>query len=213
MCVPRGREPPPAPAAFFRHSAFSIQHSSGIQPDEASMDGYPQRAGRIFEQLCMSVDADEAHEQEAIEYFENQFDRKGRLRSRTVARHRALLFVNGVARGITSMMYDGRDDKGREATSPKSSPTTSTYSYGEIRSPSISPRTSSSRSITMCRWTSTRCSTAVSAPSTISTPGPTKRPRRRAVAPARRNCCASKASIELKHCLACCRLFFVGRYR
>jgi len=39
------------------------------------MDGHIRsEREEYFEQLCISVDADEAHEQEAIEYFENQFD-------------------------------------------------------------------------------------------------------------------------------------------
>ncbi|SEA85564.1 hypothetical protein [Paraburkholderia sartisoli] len=38
------------------------------------MDGHIRsEREEIFEELCISVDADEAHEQEAIEYFESQF--------------------------------------------------------------------------------------------------------------------------------------------
>src|SRR5258708_18186934 len=69
-----GARPPPARASFFRRPGVrhpGIRHSA----DEASMDGYIRsEREEFFEQLCISVDADEAHEQEAIEYFENQFD-------------------------------------------------------------------------------------------------------------------------------------------
>ncbi|WP_206996740.1 hypothetical protein [Trinickia mobilis] len=62
-----------------------------------------------FEQLCMSIDADEAHEQEGIEYFEAQigepdFDAALWLDI-------ALYYAPAVARGIIDMIDE--DDRAR----------------------------------------------------------------------------------------------------
>jgi hypothetical protein len=99
----------PARTAFFQASgrpASGIRHSA----DEASMDGYIRsEREEFFEQLCMSVDADEAHEQEAIEYFENQFDQADFDPAQWL--DIALYYSPAVARGIVEMVTP--DDKAR----------------------------------------------------------------------------------------------------
>ena len=74
------------------------------------MDGHIRsEREEFFEQLCMSVDADEAHEQEAIEYFENQFDQADFDPTQWL--DIALYYSPAVARGIVDMVTP--DDKAR----------------------------------------------------------------------------------------------------
>jgi hypothetical protein len=81
-----------------------------LSADEVSMDGYIRsEREEFFEQLCMSVDADEAHEQEAIEYFENQFDQSDFDPAQWL--DIALYYSPAVARGIVDMVTP--DDKAR----------------------------------------------------------------------------------------------------
>jgi hypothetical protein len=92
------------PHCFFQ--ASGIRHSA----DEVSMDGYIRsEREEFFEQLCMSVDADEAHEQEAIEFFENQFDQSDFDPAQWL--DIALYYSPAVARGIVDMVTP--DDKAR----------------------------------------------------------------------------------------------------
>jgi len=62
-----------------------------------------------FEELCIRVDADEAHEQEAIEYFENQFDQLDFDPAQWL--DIALYYSPAVARGIVDLVAP--DDKAR----------------------------------------------------------------------------------------------------
>jgi hypothetical protein len=62
-----------------------------------------------FEQLCISVDANETHEQEAIEYFEDQQDDPAFDAARWL--DIALYYAPAVARGVIDMVPD--DDKAR----------------------------------------------------------------------------------------------------
>ena len=74
------------------------------------MDGYIRsEREEFFEQLCISVDADEAHEQEAIEYFESQFDQADFDPAQWL--DIALYYSPAVARGIVEMVTP--DDKAR----------------------------------------------------------------------------------------------------
>ena len=74
------------------------------------MDGYIRsEQEEIFEQMCMSVDADEAHEQEAIEFFENQFEKADFDPAQWL--DIALYYSPAVARGIVDMVTP--DDKAR----------------------------------------------------------------------------------------------------
>ena len=74
------------------------------------MDGYIRsEREEFFEQLCISVDADEAHEQEAIEFFENQFDQADFDPAQWL--DIALYYSPAVARGIVDMVTP--DDKAR----------------------------------------------------------------------------------------------------
>jgi len=78
------------------------------------MDGYIRsEREEQFEALCVSVDADEAHEQEAIEFFESQFDRAEADDSFDAAQWLdiALYYSPAVARGIIDMVAP--DDKAR----------------------------------------------------------------------------------------------------
>jgi hypothetical protein len=85
---------------------FRLRHSA----DEASMDGYIRsEREEYFEQLCISVDADEVHEQEAIEFFENQFDQPDFDPAQWL--DIALYYSPAVARGIIDMVTP--DDKAR----------------------------------------------------------------------------------------------------
>jgi hypothetical protein len=90
------------------HSCSILRHPHSA--DEASMDGYIRsEREEYFEQLCISVDADEAHEQEAIEYFENQFDQPDFDPAQWL--DIALYYSPAVARGIVDMVTP--DDKAR----------------------------------------------------------------------------------------------------
>jgi hypothetical protein len=92
------------------HRHFTASRISQNPADEASMDGYIRsEREEFFEQLCMSVDADEAHEQEAIEYFENQFDQTDFDPAQWL--DIALYYSPAVARGIVDMVTP--DDKAR----------------------------------------------------------------------------------------------------
>jgi hypothetical protein len=62
-----------------------------------------------FEELCISVDADEAHEQEAIEYFENQFGEADFDPAQWL--DIALYYSPAVARGIIDLV--AAEDKAR----------------------------------------------------------------------------------------------------
>ena len=62
-----------------------------------------------FEALCISVDADEAHEQEAIEFFEAQFGEDGFDAAQWL--DIALYYSPAVARGIIDMVTP--DDRSR----------------------------------------------------------------------------------------------------
>jgi hypothetical protein len=62
-----------------------------------------------FEALCISVDADEAHEQEAIEYFEAQFGEDGFDPAQWL--DIALYYSPAVARGVIEMVAP--DDRAR----------------------------------------------------------------------------------------------------
>jgi hypothetical protein len=76
------------------------------------MDGYIRsEREEFFEQLCISVDADEAHEQEAIELFENQFDQADFDPAQWL--DIALYYSPAVARGIVDMVT--ADDKARSS--------------------------------------------------------------------------------------------------
>jgi hypothetical protein len=78
------------------------------------MDGYIRsEREEQFEALCVSVDADETHEQEAIEFFESQFDRAEPEDSFDAAQWLdiALYYSPAVARGIIDMVAP--DDKAR----------------------------------------------------------------------------------------------------
>ncbi|TKC86806.1 hypothetical protein FAZ69_19340 [Trinickia terrae] len=64
-----------------------------------------------FEQLCISIDADEAHEQEGIECFEAQMDEPGFDAAQWL--DIALYYSPAVARGIIDMV--GEDDRARSS--------------------------------------------------------------------------------------------------
>jgi hypothetical protein len=93
--VPRGaRNPFQAPA----------------KANEAQMDGHIRsEKEEYFEELCISVDADEAHEQEAIEFFENQFGEADFDPTQWL--DIALYYSPAVARGIIELVT--ADDKSR----------------------------------------------------------------------------------------------------
>ena len=74
------------------------------------MDGHIRsEREEYFEELCISVDADEAHEQEAIEYFEKQFDEADFDPTQWL--DIALYYSPAVARGIIDLV--AADDKAR----------------------------------------------------------------------------------------------------
>jgi hypothetical protein len=74
------------------------------------MDGHIRsEKEEYFEELCISVDADEAHEQEAIEYFEKQFDEADFDPTQWL--DIALYYSPAVARGIIDLVAP--DDKAR----------------------------------------------------------------------------------------------------
>jgi hypothetical protein len=74
------------------------------------MDGYIRsEREEQFEALCISVDADEAHEQEAIEYFEAQFGEDGFDAAQWL--DIAMYYSPAVARGIVDLVAP--DDKAR----------------------------------------------------------------------------------------------------
>jgi hypothetical protein len=74
------------------------------------MDGHIRsEKEEYFEELCISVDADEAHEQEAIEFFENQFGEAGFDPTQWL--DIALYYSPAVARGIIELVT--ADDKSR----------------------------------------------------------------------------------------------------
>ncbi|WP_153101676.1 hypothetical protein [Paraburkholderia hayleyella] len=74
------------------------------------MDGYIRsEREEQFEQLCISVDADELHEQEAIEYFESQIGETGFDAAQWL--DIALYYAPGVAGGIIDMIAP--DDRAR----------------------------------------------------------------------------------------------------
>jgi hypothetical protein len=79
------------------------------------MDGYIRsEREEQFEALCVSVDADEAHEQEAIEFFESQFGQGADADDGFDAAQWldiALYYSPAVARGIIDMVTP--DDKAR----------------------------------------------------------------------------------------------------
>jgi hypothetical protein len=88
-------------AALFKHP---------LKASEAQMDGHIRsEREEYFEELCISVDADEAHEQEAIEYFENQFNEADFDPAQWL--DIALYYSPAVARGIIDMVT--QDDKAR----------------------------------------------------------------------------------------------------
>jgi hypothetical protein len=77
---------------------------------EAQMDGHIRsEREEYFEELCISVDADETHEQEAIEFFENQFEEEDFNPAQWL--DIALYYSPAVARGIIDLV--GPDDKAR----------------------------------------------------------------------------------------------------
>jgi hypothetical protein len=77
---------------------------------EAPMDGtIRSEREEQFEELCISVDADEAHEQEAIEFFEAQFGEADFDAAQWL--DIALYYSPAVARGIIDMVTP--DDKAR----------------------------------------------------------------------------------------------------
>jgi hypothetical protein len=74
------------------------------------MDGHIRsEREEYFEELCISVDADEAHEQEAIEYFENQFGEADFDPTQWL--DIALYYSPAVARGIIELVT--ADDRAR----------------------------------------------------------------------------------------------------
>jgi hypothetical protein len=74
------------------------------------MDGHIRsEREEYFEELCISVDADEAHEQEAIEYFEKQFGEADFDPTQWL--DIALSYSPAVARGIIELVT--ADDKAR----------------------------------------------------------------------------------------------------
>lgn len=74
------------------------------------MDGYRRsEQEEIFEQLCQDVDSDEAHEQDAIEYFENHMDSEGFDAARWL--DVALFYSLSVARGIIELVTE--EDRAR----------------------------------------------------------------------------------------------------
>ena len=67
------------------------------------MDGYRRsEQEEIFEQLCQSVDADEAHEQEAIEFFEEHMDHESFDAAQWL--DVALYYSLAVARGVIDLV-------------------------------------------------------------------------------------------------------------
>lgn len=67
------------------------------------MDGYRRsEQEEIFEQLCQSVDADEVHEQEAIEFFEEHMDHDGFDAAQWL--DVALYYSIAVARGVIDLV-------------------------------------------------------------------------------------------------------------
>lgn len=67
------------------------------------MDGYRRsEQEEIFEQLCQSVDADEVHEQEAIEFFEAQMGEDGFDAAQWL--DVALYYSLAVARGVIDLV-------------------------------------------------------------------------------------------------------------
>jgi len=74
------------------------------------MDGYRRsEQEEIFEQLCQGVDADEIHEQEAIEFFENQIGQDGFDAAQWL--DVALYYSLAVARGVIDLVT--AEDKAR----------------------------------------------------------------------------------------------------
>jgi len=67
------------------------------------MDGYRRsEQEEIFEQLCQNVDADEAHEQEAIEFFEEHMDHEAFDAAQWL--DVALYYSLAVARGVIDLV-------------------------------------------------------------------------------------------------------------
>ena len=127
------------------------------------------------------------HEQEAIEFFENQFGEAGFDPTQWL--DIALYYSPAVARGIIELVT--ADDKSRSNIAEVIADNLEIEQAKT--SASSSRRRSSSRLPTACRWTSIWCSTAASAPLTISRPGPTTTPKNRSCVCAKK-CCACKAN-------------------